>query len=88
MHVFFQKLAGEADVDGGLYFVARQDPDLDARLFELEDRVANIFLELILDRGSADELKINLNLLLGSHHSLLPHIFPVLLIAAQRQLRL
>jgi hypothetical protein len=41
-------------------------------MLEREDRIVNIFLELILDRGSADELKINLNLLLGLHHLLLP----------------
>ena len=70
--VVVQKLAGDANVDGGLHFVPCEYSDFDPGMLERKDRIVNIFLELILDRSRTDELEVDLNLLLGLHHLLFP----------------
>jgi len=50
-----QQLARLSDINSGLNLVASEDPDLDARLLDISDGLANIFLELVLDGGTASQ---------------------------------
>jgi hypothetical protein len=66
-----EHLRGEADVDRCLDLVAGEDPELDAGLLEVADRGADLVLQLVLDRGGADQLAVLLDLRLQLLHFLL-----------------
>jgi hypothetical protein len=52
-----------ADVDGRLLAVARQHPDLDAGLRQLDDRLRHAVLQLVLDARRAQQHQVLLDLL-------------------------
>ena len=57
MHRRFEKITGVSNVDRRLEFVAGQDPDPHLGGEQLLDRVRNVVLELVLDRGSTDQFE-------------------------------
>ena len=61
LHLVRQQVAGEADVDGRLDLVARQDPELDAGVGEQRDRVGDAVLQPVLDGGPAQERELALD---------------------------
>lgn len=51
------------DINGCLFFVARQNPDFDARVSKRDDSILNAILQAVLDASDSEQLKLLLDLL-------------------------
>ena len=62
IHRIVEQLARSADIDSGFHFVTGEYPELHACTLDVEDGLSDLVLELILDRGRPDQIKIDLQL--------------------------
>lgn len=60
MHLVVDQPAGEPDVFSCLKLVARQHPHFDASCLQVLYRLWHLILQLVLDSGGAQQLKIGL----------------------------
>ena len=62
VHGIVEQLARSADIDGGFHFVTGEHPELHACTLDVEDGLSDLVLELILDCGGPNQIKIDLQL--------------------------
>ena len=62
VHFSLKKLACVTDIHCCLYFITSKDPNLNASLSNVINRLTDIFLQLVLNCSRANELKALLQL--------------------------
>ncbi|KAH6605615.1 hypothetical protein Trco_004768 [Trichoderma cornu-damae] len=61
LHIVVEQVAGEANVDGGLDFVAGQHPELDSGLAQELDGIGHAVLETVFDGSAAEQHEVLFN---------------------------
>ena len=62
VHVFIEQLARVANIDRSLYFIARQNPNLNSSPFQIVNSLPNIILKFVLNSSRSYEFKVDFQL--------------------------